>query len=107
MSRMISRRTVLRGLGTALALPVLEAMRPLASAAPEAAKAAAAPRRMAFVYVPNGMNMTEFTPEKFGRDYKLSPLLETLAELKGDFSVLSGLTLDKARANGDGPGDHA
>src|SRR5262245_56499942 len=106
MSRLISRRTVLKGLGTALALPMLEVMRPLASAAPTAAKTTA-PRRMAFVYVPNGLNMEQFTPDATGRDYKLSPLLESLKDLKQDFSVLSGLTLDKARANGDGPGDHA
>ncbi len=106
MTRRMSRRTVLKGFGTALALPLLEAMRPL-SAARAAAAGKAPPLRMAFVYVPNGANMAEWTPDGRGRDYKLSPLLEPLADVRSDFSVLSGLTLDKARANGDGPGDHA
>src|SRR5436190_22065615 len=104
MTRRISRRTVLKGVGTALALPWLEAMVPVVSAA---APAKAPPRRMIFVYVPNGINMREWTPDSTGRDFKLPPLLETLKDFRGDFSVLTGLTLDKARPNGDGPGDHA
>src|SRR5262245_57125163 len=103
MTRRISRRTVLKGLGTALALPLLEVMCPLASAA----RARAAPKRMAFVYVPNGAFMEEWTPATVGTAYELPPTLKPLEPLKNDLSVLTGLTLDKARANGDGPGDHA
>src|SRR4051794_23001446 len=106
MTHRISRRTVLKGVGTALALPLLDAMRPLASAA-AAPAAKAAPKRMAFLYVPNGARMSDWTPSTTGRGFELSPLLEPLKDLRGDFSVLSGLALDKARPNGDGPGDHA
>lgn len=99
----ISRRTVLQGLGTALALPALEAMTPRLAAA----AAPTSPKRLLFVYVPNGINMREWTPGTTGRDYELPSLLETLKEFRNDFSVLTGLTCDKARPNGDGPGDHA
>jgi hypothetical protein len=101
----ISRRTVLKGLGTAIALPYLEAMLPRSVMA--APPTAAAPKRMAFLYVPNGIHMPEWTPEKLGKDFDLPKTLEPLAPYKDRLNVLSGLTLDKARANGDGPGDHA
>ncbi|MFM9117782.1 MAG: DUF1552 domain-containing protein, partial [Planctomycetota bacterium] len=107
----MSRRTVLRGLGTALALPLLEAMTPVhsrvAQAAADAAGAPAAPLRMAFMYVPNGMHMPDWTPATEGADYSLPRILEPLAELRGDFNILTGLSQLKANANGDGPGDHA
>jgi len=111
MSVRISRRLVLRGLGTALALPLLEGMSPwsgLASASAAATDSnAAAPKRMAFLYVPNGKNMADWTPESEGTDYKLPRILEPLAELRNDFCILTGLTQQKANANGDGGGDHA
>lgn len=98
----LPRRTFLKGLGTAMALPVLEAM---TFAAP--APASALPRRTAFVYVPNGANMADWTPAELGRDYKLPYILEPLAGSKDDLLVVSGLAHDKGRANGDGAGDHA
>ncbi|MBI1899874.1 MAG: DUF1552 domain-containing protein [Planctomycetia bacterium] len=102
----ISRRTVLRGLGTAMALPLLDAMLPsLALAAPAAKKAL--PKRMAFLFVPNGIHMQDWTPKNEGKDFDLPPTLEPLADVKDEIVVLSGLAHDKARANGDGPGDHA
>jgi len=64
------------------------------------------PVRMAFVYVPNGKVMAQWTPGSEG-PLTLSPTLEPLSELREDILVLSGLTCDKARANGDGAGDHA
>jgi hypothetical protein len=100
----ISRRTVLRGVGTAIALPWLEAMRPAFARSPHVI---GAPRRMLFVYVPNGVNMRAWTPAAEGAAFALPPTLEPLAPHKPDLLVLSGLTQDKARANGDGPGDHA
>lgn len=105
----ISRRTALKGLGTALALPLLDAMRPGLMLAAEGTPAAttAAPLRAAFLYVPNGVNMQHWTPATTGADYVLPSILEPLAELKSDFSVLSGLDQLKAAANGDGAGDHA
>jgi len=105
----ISRRTMLRGVGTVIALPWLEAMLPRQSAlaADAAAEKATTPKRMAFIYVPNGANMDEWRPKAEGADYELSPILQPLATIKQDVLVLSGLTCDKGRANGDGAGDHA
>jgi hypothetical protein len=101
----ISRRTVLKGLGTAIALPMLEAMSPVFSVAGQAKKPA--PVRMAFVYVPNGMHMAAWTPKTLGDDFTLPATLEPLKPVKDHLLVLSGLTVDKAKPNGDGPGDHA
>src|SRR5438552_12174942 len=103
------RRTFLKGLGTVIALPTLEAMLPparmLAARATEAAQSL--PRRMAFIYIPNGANMEEWTPTSVGADYELPNILQRLQPLKNDFQVISGLAHDKARPHGDGPGDHA
>jgi len=102
----ISRRTALKGMGVAIGVPLLESMMPsLALAAPSQARAL--PRRMAFVYVPNGVNMDDWTPRAVGTDYTLPRSLEPLTPVKNELLVLSGLTCDKARPNGDGPGDHA
>jgi hypothetical protein len=92
-----------------MALPALEAMTsPLKLIASEAAASAAgAPKRMAFLYVPNGANMSDWTPKTVGSDYELPYILEPLKEFQPDFQILSGLAHDKARPNGDGPGDHA
>ncbi len=103
----ISRRTVLRGLGTALALPWLEAMAPLVSVAEAARGGANGPLRMAFLYVPNGAHMPDWTPKDTGTSYELPWILEPLAPFKNDFSVLSGLAQHNAYALGDGGGDHA
>ena len=102
----ISRRTVLKGLGVAVALPLLEAMEPVSALAAGAAQREF-PKRMAFVYVPNGVNVTEWTPTGTGSAFQLSSTLEPLAPLKSHLMVLSGLTCDKARPHGDGGGDHA
>src|SRR5436190_10943967 len=99
----VPRRTFLKGLGTAMALPLLESMQP----AVVAATATGAPRRMAFVYVPNGANMADWRPKNFGPNYDLPPILEPLQNVQSEVSVFTGLTHDKGRANGDGAGDHA
>lgn len=106
MSRKFSRRTMLRGLGTAIALPWLESV---SWAAGQAAGSAASlpPRRLAFFYVPNGMNMAHWTPPADSKLGALPEILQPLDGFKDYLNVLSGLTCDKARANGDGPGDHA
>ncbi len=106
-SNPISRRTVLRGLGAAVSLPWLEAMGPLNSLAETSDAKQAAPNRMAIIYVPNGKNMVDWTPEKEGADFDLKAILEPLAGVKDDLLILTGLTADKARAHGDGGGDHA
>ncbi len=113
--RPITRRTVLRGAGAALALPLLEAMAPgvaLAGTPATASSAASvagqgAPLRTMFLYLPNGAIMDHWTPKEVGSDYTLPKTLEPLTNVKDDLLVLSGLAHDKARANGDGPGDHA
>ncbi len=104
----LSRRTLLRGMGTVLALPWLEAMGPLSCWAGNTTVAQAAPNRMAFLYVPNGINMEDWRPGNPGSlPTDLPAILRPLAGLQSDFSILTGLTADKARANGDGGGDHA
>jgi len=107
----LPRRTFLKGLGTLMALPVFESLAPFSlAAAPAGSLAAAAgapPRRMAYIYVPNGANMPDWTPQKEGAGFELPSSLEPLAEHRADFSVLSGLTQDAGRAKMDGAGDHA
>ena len=105
MIQLLSRRTALKGLGTAVALPFLEAMIP--SLALGAAAAKAGPRRLAFIYVPNGIHMQAWTPAAEGTNYELTRTLALLKPFKSKLNVLSGLTCDKANGNGDGPGDHA
>jgi hypothetical protein len=104
---MISRRTALRGLGVSIALPVLEAMRPGPLRAGSADRGDA-PLRVAFLYVPNGVHMPDWTPGDDARGgFELSPILEPLGAMKDDLLVLSGLALNPARSLGDGAGDHA
>ena len=109
MSMNLSRRTLLRGVGAAVALPWLESMGPLQNWARGAATPLkkAAPNRMAFIYVPNGKNMVDWTPAAEGADFELPAILEPLKNVRGKFSVLTGLAADKARPHGDGGGDHA
>lgn len=101
----IGRRTFLRGVGTALALPMLDAMLP--SAAVAAVDKAKGPRRMAFFFIPNGANMQEWSPKAEGTKYELPYTLQPLAPYRDQLLVVSGLAHDKGRANGDGAGDHA
>lgn len=103
----LSRRTVLRGLGASVALPFLDAMTPTFAAPDGPSAAAARPTRLVFVYTPNGMTMPDWTPGAEGELGALPHLLEPLAAAKSEIAVLSGLTLDGARAHADGPGDHA
>lgn len=99
-SRRISRRTMLRGLGAAVGLPLLEAMRP-PSARALAAGAAEAPTRMAFLFFPNGVNQDTWTPEGEGKAFALSPALQPLGPLKDQVLVLTNLT-NMATDTGDG-----
>ncbi len=103
----IPRRTFLRGIGTAIALPMLESMVPLRALAGAADVAKPLPKRMAFVYVPNGANMADWTPKTVGTDFELPPILEPLKKNQKDILVLSGLAQDMGRPHGDGAGDHA
>lgn len=100
----IPRRTFLKGLGTAIALPMLEVMSPARTLA---APARGFPRRMAFVYVPNGANMADWTPKAVGTEFDLPYILEPLKARQKDIAIFSGLAHDKGRAHRDGAGDHA
>ncbi len=100
----ITRRTALRGLGTVVALPLLEGMLPL-SALAQTPKAV--PKRLAFLFVPNGVNMAHWKPGAVGAAFELPTILEPLAGVKDQMTVLTGLAQHGAFALGDGPGDHA
>ncbi len=99
----LSRRTVLRGLGVSLALPWLE----VTSTVVKAASVASSPTRMAFIFVPNGVVMNNWVPKTEGYGFQLPRTLEPLASVQNELLVITGLTHDKGRANGDGAGDHA
>jgi hypothetical protein len=107
MTRPVTRRTVLRGLGVSVALPWLDAMGSLTSWAQGAETKSPAPNRMIFIYVPNGKNMADWTPKAEGANFDLPAILQPLEAHRSSFSVLTGLTADKARPHGDGGGDHA
>src|SRR5215208_4747693 len=85
----LPRRTVLRGLGAALALPFLDAMVP--AFAPGARAAGKTAHRFLAFYVPNGMAMEHWTPKGEGSAFELSPVLEPLAPFRDQMLVLSGL----------------
>jgi hypothetical protein len=95
----ISRRTILRGAGAALALPWLEAMTPSPL---RAAKTELQPGvRMAVLYMANGVHPDMWTPEGKGNDFRFSPTLEPLADLKNDVLVLTNLW-NAGSVGGDG-----
>ncbi len=98
----LSRRTFLRGAGTAVALPFLDAMVP-AFAGPATGKA---PVRMAFVYVPNGIMMDSWNPDYEGQLGALPRILKPFEPLKEDILLLGNLTHNTGRALLDGAGDH-
>ncbi len=101
----IQRRTFLRGLGATIAIPFLESLQPASALAGTAP--GKAPVRMAFMFVPNGAHMPDWTPTTEGADFDLPWILDPLQPYKNELIVLSGLAQDHARANGDGGGDHA
>jgi len=85
----LSRRTILRGAGAAIALPLLDAMVPAGTAL---AQTAAAPKlKLGFVYFPHGAIMRLWTPATEGTNFELAPLLEPLARFKSQLTVVSGL----------------
>ena len=85
----LPRRTILRGLGASLALPLLDGMVPAFAAIRNTA--AAPVRRFGVVYVPNGMAMKNFTPATDGADFEVTPILQPLAPFRGQMHVLTGL----------------
>ena len=99
----LARRTFLRGLGTTLALPFLDAMVPALKAG-TAAKPAV---RSAFVYVPNGIIMKDWTPAAEGSSWEFLNTMKAMEPYRENLLVLSGLAQVNGRALGDGAGDHA
>ena len=102
-SKPLSRRTVLRGAGAALALPWLDAMRPARAMASSsiAAPSADRPVRIAALFFPNGVREDRWTPKSDGENWELTSQLKPLESLKDDVSVVSGLW-HQACNTGDG-----
>ncbi len=101
----LSRRTFLRGMGTMIAIPMLDAMVPAFARGLNLQEKA--PVRLAFVYVPNGIVMKDWTPKTTGSDYEFTRILKPLESFRRDLFVLSNLDSHTGNALGDGPGDHA
>ena len=86
----LSRRTVLRGAGACVGLPLLDAMTP-AGVAWANTPAGSAPHRMAFVGFPMGAIISKWSPAQEGKDYEISPILEPLAKYRSHLTIVSGL----------------
>src|SRR4051812_40174847 len=99
----LPRRMFLRGLGTAVALPFFDAMTP-AFAGPGAA---APTPRLAFLYVPNGIIMKDWTPAAEGAGFEFPRTLKPIESFRERMLLLSGLDHYNGQSLGDGAGDHA
>src|ERR1700722_18344483 len=95
----LDRRMFLRGVGAALALPLLDAMTP-AFAAPSKAIP-----RLSFMYIPNGINIVQWTPAGSGKEFVFSSTLKSLEPFRERVNVLSGLALHSALRVNRKPGD--
>ncbi len=106
-----SRRNFLRGFGAALSLPALEAFRPLMAATTAAraigTTASGAPLRMAYLYIPNGVNLSKWRPSGSGAGYNMGETFSPVEKYKSDFQIFTGFEQKNAKAGSDGPGDHA
>ena len=96
----LARRTVLRGIGTALALPMLESMLPALKAAPKSTQ------RFGAVYVPNGIVMQNWTPATEGAGFEFTPILKPLESYRRDILVLTGLNSTPPPQSAELPGNH-
>jgi hypothetical protein len=111
-NKTLPRRTFLRGLGTTLALPLLDSMVPAFSTLGAAAKPSV---RLGYVYTPNGIigcsdkspRPFMWTPKTVGANFEFSPTMKALEPFREHVNVFSGLAQVTGRALGDGPGDHA
>lgn len=97
----LPRRTMLKGLGASVALPLLDSMIPAMRA-----QSKAAPPRLAFVYASHGVIFSQWKPVMTGKNYELTPNLKPLAGLRDEFNVLTNLSHLEADTKGDGSGDH-
>ena len=104
----LARRTFLRGLGTTMALPFLDAMIPAMMTAAEVTRSKS-PVRLGFAYVPNGIiNLKgEWKPATIGKGFEFTSTMKSLEPYRDQLLVVSGLTQNGGRALGDGAGDHA
>jgi hypothetical protein len=100
----LSRRTLLRGLGTAFALPLLDSMIPALNASKGVASGA--PVRLGFVYVPNGIIPAAWTPTAEGANFEFNRTMKAIEPFRDRLTVVSGLAQINGRALGDGAGDH-
>jgi hypothetical protein len=101
IKRPLSRRTMLRGLGTVMALPLLEAMAPAARAAESKAM-----RRFQAIYTPNGVIMPNFVPKTTGESYEMSEILKPLEAFRNRFTLVSGVAHGQAAPATGGGGGH-
>src|SRR4249919_900861 len=100
-----TRRTILRGMGATVALPLLDAMIPALTA--QVNTAAKPIRRLGVIYHPNGVIYDKWLPNGVGTNFELSPTLAGLQPYKDKVTVVTGLYMDLAEALGDGGGDHS
>jgi len=110
----LSRRRLLQAAGVGLGLPWFESLAGRAPAAPIPGETVAGgpapaspPTRLAILYVPNGVNVREWTSSGTGTDYQLAPTLAPLERLKSEITVITGLNHENATPGPDGGGDHA
>ena len=96
----LTRRTVLKGVGATIALPLLDSMTPALSAQ----SSQTAPMRLGFVYAAHGVIHSEWKPRQTGRNYELPPNLMPLEGVRDHFNVLTNLSHREADSKGDGSG---
>ncbi|HTQ99109.1 MAG TPA: DUF1552 domain-containing protein [Candidatus Acidoferrum sp.] len=95
--KFLSRRMLLRGAGVGIALPLLDAMIPAATA--WATTAAKAPVRMGFVFFPHGAVMKNWVPTAVGSEFDVSPILKPAEKHKSRMTIVSGLRNKPAESN--------
>src|SRR4029079_15410496 len=97
--RALPRRTFLRAMGAAVALPMLDAMVPALSAFTPT-------KRFGFIYIANGVIQRHWNPATTGSAFELTPILQPFANLRNDINIIGGLSHLQADTFGDGTGDH-
>ena len=100
MKKALPRRTFLRAMGTAVALPMLDAMVPALGAQTRPVP------RLGFIYIANGVIQNQWIPATTGRGFDLPPILQPFAKVRDQINILSGLSHLQADTFGDGTGDH-
>ena len=106
----LSRRGFLRGIGASVGLPALESLAPVMAAEvvrSAGTTASGSPLRMAYLYVPNGVNVDHWRPKGEGAKYEMGKSFQSLEEHRKDFQIYTGFEQQHASAGRDGAGDHA